>query len=276
MLLTLIATVHRYHSQLPGRRVELFAQICEVFLGRRQQAKGLELDLTPAQKVRVLRVLAHEMMCRQVREIGAAEAADVIAPTLKLVTPNSEPVAFLRMVEDSSALLVQKESEVYGFAHLTFQEYLASFHIKEEKLVDELVGHVDQTWWHETTRLYSAQADASLIVEKCLDQIRPSIETLVLAGDCENEALELRADLRERLQRITEDAVEDPDPQRRHLAAEYILHRRLRDMMRVNDDLYIDRSPITHAEYQLFIEEMRAQGEHRQPDDWDVYQFALG
>ena len=69
LLLTLIATVHRYRSQLPGRRVELYAEICDVFLGKRQQAKDLELDLTPAQKVRVLRVLAYEMMCREVREI---------------------------------------------------------------------------------------------------------------------------------------------------------------------------------------------------------------
>jgi hypothetical protein len=59
---------HRYRSQLPGRRVELFAEICDVFLGRRQQAKGLELDLTPAQKVRALRVLAFDMMCREVRD----------------------------------------------------------------------------------------------------------------------------------------------------------------------------------------------------------------
>jgi predicted NACHT family NTPase len=156
LLLTLIATVHRYRSQLPGRRVELFAEICDVFLGKRQQAKGLELDLTPAQKVRVLRVLAYEMMCREVREIAAPAAADLIAPVLKLVAPNTEASAFLRMIEDSSALLIQKESGVYGFAHLTFQEYLTSFHIKEEKLVVQLVGNVDRTWWHETARLYAA------------------------------------------------------------------------------------------------------------------------
>jgi predicted NACHT family NTPase len=30
------------------------------------------------------------------------------------------------MIEDSSGLLVQKESGIYGFIHLTFQEYMAS------------------------------------------------------------------------------------------------------------------------------------------------------
>ena len=139
LLLTLIATVHRYRSELPGRRIELFAQICEVFLGKRQLARGLQLDMTPAQKIRVLRMLAYEMMCREVREIGGSEAAGVIAETLKLVAPAAEPLKFLQGVEDSSALLVQKEGGVYGFAHLTFQEYLASLHITEEKIVGKLV-----------------------------------------------------------------------------------------------------------------------------------------
>ena len=58
LLLTMIATVHRYRSSLPGRRVELYAEICEVSLGKRQQSKGIQLDLTPAQKQRVLEPLA--------------------------------------------------------------------------------------------------------------------------------------------------------------------------------------------------------------------------
>ena len=276
LLLTLIATVHRYKSQLPGRRVELFAEICDVFLGKRQQAKGLELDLTPAQKVRVLRVLAYQMMCLKVREIIIAEASELIAPVLKLVMPNGEPSAFLRMIEDSSALLVQKESGILGFAHLTFQEYLASVHVKEEKLVTQLVQNVDQTWWHETTRLYAAQADASAIVEKCLSQKRPTLEAMLLATDCEKEALELRADLRDRLRKITEEAIEDLDPERRRRAAEYLLERRLRDMVRLSDERYIDRSPVSHAEYQLFIDDMRAKGRYRQPDHWNKYEFPVG
>ena len=43
LLLTMIATVHRYRSSLPGRRVELYAEICEVSLGKRQQSRGIRL-----------------------------------------------------------------------------------------------------------------------------------------------------------------------------------------------------------------------------------------
>jgi energy-coupling factor transporter ATP-binding protein EcfA2 len=276
LLLTLIATVHRYRSQLPGRRVELFAEICDVFLGKRQQAKGLELDLTPAQKVRVLRVLAYEMMRREVREIKSDEAAKIIAETLKLVIPGCPPAVFLASIEDSSALVVQKESGMYGFAHLTFQEYLASFHVREEKLVEDLCDQVDRTWWHETARLYAAQADASPIVERCLAQERPSTEALLLAADCEREALQLRGDLRERLIRVTEGAVEDPSPVLRRQAAEYLLERRLREMDRISDDRFIDRSPVTNAEYQLFVDEFLVNRRYRFPDHWKDQRYAPG
>jgi len=276
LLLTLIATVHRYRSELPGRRVELFGEICDVFLGKRQQARGLELDLTPAQKVRILRALAYEMMCRQVREIAEVDASETVEQILKLVSPMSEPQNFLRMVEDSSGLLVQKESGIYGFAHLIFQEYLAALHIKEEKLVTELADRVGLTWWHETARLYSALADATPLVEKCLAPERPTVTALILASECEAEALELRGDLHEKLRLLTECAAEDPNLELRKVVAEYMLARRNRYMLRINDDKYIDTSPITHAEYQLFIDEERLHGEVRKPDHWEGVQFQPG
>ncbi|MGD9100726.1 MAG: transcriptional regulator, partial [Anaerolineae bacterium] len=89
LLLTMISTVHRYRSALPGRRVELYAEICEVFLGKRQEARGLTLDLTPAQKQRVLQPLAYHVMCEQKREIPQEEALIVIAEALELVSPES-------------------------------------------------------------------------------------------------------------------------------------------------------------------------------------------
>src|SRR5271166_2429604 len=105
---------------------------------------------------------------------------------------------------------------------------------------------------------------------------RPTVEALLLATDCEEEALELRVDLREKIRRITEGAVEDPEPDRRQRAAEHRLARRFRNMIRVTDDRYVDASPVTHCEYQLFINRMLAQGRHRQPDHWETYQFPPG
>ena len=46
----MIATVHRYRASLPGKRVALYAEICEVFLGKRQEARGIAQELSAAQK----------------------------------------------------------------------------------------------------------------------------------------------------------------------------------------------------------------------------------
>jgi predicted NACHT family NTPase len=210
LMLTMIATVHRYRGSLPRRRVELYAEMCEVSLGNRDKAQGLEVSFTSAQKIRILRVLAYEMMRQQVREISEVEAARVILGVLKRVAPTAQPRTFLLMVEAFSGILVERESGMYSFLHLTFQEYLASLHVKEETLVQELAARVTESWWYDTIRLYAAQADASPIVEACLfwGNLSDQLEPLILAIDCEREALELRTDLRQEIRARTAAVVE--------------------------------------------------------------------
>ncbi|MBZ0282737.1 MAG: NACHT domain-containing protein [Anaerolineae bacterium] len=276
LLLTMIANVHRYRSSLPGRRVELYAEICEVFLGKRQQARGMEIDLTPAQKQRVLQPLAYAMMRQEMREIALVDALSCIEEPLKAVSPQSNGVEFLKMIEDSSGLLLERENGVYSFAHLTFQEFLAAVHVQEGQLENELIGQINNSWWHETLRLYSARADASAIIEACLAAEPPSITVLTLAVECRDEAREIDPTLREALENRVEKGLEDPDPDRRRLAAEVRLTRRLRSLSRLDDDTYADNDLITHAEYQLFIDEKLAERKYHQPDHWMEYQFPAG
>ncbi|MCK4452113.1 MAG: SUMF1/EgtB/PvdO family nonheme iron enzyme, partial [Anaerolineae bacterium] len=276
LLLTMIANVHRYRSSLPGRRVELYAEICEVFLGKRQAAKGLEADLTPAQKRRVLQPLAYEMMCRREREIGLVEAVDAISVALARVSPESSGKAFLGMIENTSGVLLERESGVYGFAHQTFQEYLAAVHVQEARLEGTLVERVEDSWWHEAVRLYCAQADATPIIRACLTGERPSVPALVLAIECLEEAREVQPDVRVRLEAVLKEDVEDADAERRRIVAEALLRLGLRRMVRVSEDKYIGPKPITHAEYQLFLDEQRARGKYYQPDHWLAYRFAEG
>ena len=156
LLLTMIATVHRYRSSLPGKRVALYAEICEVFLGKRQEARGITQELTAAQKQQVLQPLAYALMQQGVREITREAAAQIIAPQLALVSTQMQPNIFLQTVENTSGMLLERNPGIYGFAHLTFQEYLAAVHVKEEGDEQVLVAHVGDSWWHETIRLYCA------------------------------------------------------------------------------------------------------------------------
>lgn len=276
LLLTMIATIHRYRSRLPGRRVELYAEICEVFLGKRRQSFDLDLEIAPMQKQRVLQPLAYQMMKNQQREIESVEALQWIEKPLSFISVHMPGTDFLKMIEESSGLLLERESGIYSFAHQTFQEYLAAVYIQEQRLIAELIAQAENSWWHETILLYAARSDASPIVEKCIENDSPSINALVLTIGCLNEASEIQPMLRARAEKLLLEEVEDDDPQRQRIVAEALVTQRLRRMVRLNDYRYIDTALVTHAEYQLFLDEQRQQGRYYQPDHWSGMHFSPG
>ena len=178
-------------------------------------------------------------------------------------------------VVNSSGLLVEREAGLFGFAHLTFQEYLAAMHVQDQRLENELIKRVEDTWWHETIRLYAAQVDATNIVRACLNKRTPSIQALTLAMECLEEAREVHADLRNIFDRLAQ-SVDHQNPEVRRISAEVKLALRVRRMMRVDEDRYIDHSYISHAEYQLFLDESRRYNQYFQPDHWEGYTFFSG
>jgi energy-coupling factor transporter ATP-binding protein EcfA2 len=226
LLLTMIATVHRYRSTLPGRRVELYAEICEVFLGKRQQARGLQLDLTPAQKISVLSELACYMMFKQTREIDHKEALNIISKPLASVSPQITAAQFLEGVENTSGLLVELESGRYSFSHLTFQEYLAAIYIIASRFEEKLIQQVNNPWWRETILLYCAQTDASKIITACLNS--SNVTALSLAIECMDEARVVKPEIRSHYMTLMEKGLEDPNPERRKLIAAALLKHRTR------------------------------------------------
>lgn len=266
LLLTMIATVHRFRSSLPGRRVELYSEMCDVFLGNRQRAKGVpSLDLMPGQKRRVLEPLAYEMMCRKSREIGLDDLLALIKDTLAAVSKTITPNEFLSDIQDLSGVLVERENSVYSFAHLTFQEYLAAAHIRAHRLEQEILEHIHESWWHEVLRLYSAQGDASPIILACLQDEQPSIEALTLATQCMEEAFEINPELRDRLDRVLATAA---GGDARRLLAQQRLKIRLRKLYQNEERCLSDDSLVTCAEYQLFLDDFASSGSDLTPEHW--------
>ena len=275
LLLTMIATVHRFRGSLPGSRVELYADICAVFFGRRRQARGLDFDLRPDQKQSVFEPLAHHMMCHHIRDIPAAEAAEVVRAPLASVRPATPSFEFLRAIEASSGLFVERENGIWGFAHLTVQEYLAAVHVRTQDLACQLTGRVHQTWWHETIRLYVAQSDATSVIEACLAHDPPVVESLVLAIQCLEEAKKVDPAMRHEFQSMLARFVESEKAEERLPIAEALLHLRLARMVALDENRFIS-GYITNAEYQLFLDDLKARGEYRQPDHWAGYRFPPG
>ncbi|MDG4583344.1 MAG: NACHT domain-containing protein [Candidatus Competibacter sp.] len=226
LLLTMIAMVHRYRGQLPGRRIELYAEICDVLLGHWRKAKGIQDNLTAAQKRVALQPLAAAMMKRRLRQIGATEAMAVMAEPLQSVNVKGEDAAtFLPDVQASSGLLQESELGEWRFAHLSFQEYLAAAHFSEHGEELNFAEWVDDSWWHETLRLYAAQSNATALVRACL--AKDTVPALSLAADCLDEARQIDIDVRQTLEQKLIVDLESDDPERRKLAAEVKLHRRL-------------------------------------------------
>lgn len=276
LLLTMIGTVHRYSGQLPGNRMALYAEICEVFLGKRQQARGQVIELTPAQMQLVLEPLAYSLMLKGKRDVTVAEAQDAIEEPLERVKRGMLPETFLQLVENTSGLLLEQKSGVYSFAHLTFQEYLTAAHIREKQLGHDLIAHVEESWWQETIRLYCAMADATPIIAACIRTDPPSVPALALALDYVEEARDVQLGVKTRLEDILSHSVEDADPERRCVVAEALLARRQRQMVTVREGTHRDTSLVTCAEYQLFLNEQRKQGKWYQPDHWNDFSFPAG
>lgn len=208
LLLTMIATVHRRGSALPGKRVELYKEVCQVLLERRQRAKQIDDPLTATQKQSVLQILALGLMRDKTREFELSEGVSFIRGKLaKVANRKARAEEFLKQVKDVCGLLVEKELGVYEFAHKSFQEYLAAVQVKESHQEQLLIKNISNSWWFETIRLYAAQSDATNLIRAALE--KDTVDTLALAYDCLEEGFSVDAEVREQLEARLEEDLED-------------------------------------------------------------------
>ncbi len=189
LLLTMIATVHRRRASLPVNRVELYREICQVLLEKRQRAKGIPDVLTADHKQSILQPLALDLTQRHTLKFTLAEVRPLLQAKLATL-PGLDwtPEQFLKQLREVDALIAKEQEDVFEFAHRSFQEYLTATEIKEtnqEPLLIEALNDAESLeWWADTIRLYAAQTDTSNLINAVLEQPAPSLDTLLLAIDC--------------------------------------------------------------------------------------------
>ena len=259
LLLTMMATAHRYRGALPDGRADLYGEICHVLLSRRGQAKDLpELVPWPAKQA-ILATLAYQMMRDHVSHLPTDSVLEVLEPQLERFPSSVTGEAFL---DDTSrnGLLIEAPSGGYSFAHLTFQEYLAARHVSvSRELVKSLTDNVSDPWWHEAILLYAATADASPIVRACLDS--GTIPALTLAFDCGEASTEIDRDLRQRLELEHRRAFEPGcSPEHRRLIAGVVASRLTRQTLTTASGTRICARPVPADLYWLFLADTQAPG----------------
>jgi energy-coupling factor transporter ATP-binding protein EcfA2 len=260
LLLTMVCMVHRYRGALPGSRSQLYEEICKVLLERWRQAKGIAEDLTGEQKLAVLRTLAEEFMRREAREMLEEDILPVIAAPLASIGYRDEGGVtagqrFLRFIQVSSGLLLEKEKGRWSFAHKTFQEYLTAEHwLRTPNLVPDWAAKVPSDWWRETLLLFAACTDASGLVEAALAEDSPA--SWELAYQCLNEAQSLRPEVRGRAESTLRQALHSDDLAVFTPAATAFHDLRQREVRPISEKVEQRATLVTQAEYQLFLNQL--------------------
>jgi HEAT repeat protein len=161
---------HQRGAGLPHRRVELYEECCELLLGYWDEVRGGEAakelaaygGLTRCEKRSLLEPLALSLHERGESglETDQHDLEGEIARQFRDLLGDSEPQSrvraelFLRVITERAGLLVERESGVYAFAHLTFQEYLAARAIADrEDYIAYTLKHLHDPWWREVILL---------------------------------------------------------------------------------------------------------------------------
>jgi predicted NACHT family NTPase len=227
LLLTMIVSVHANRGILQNRRVELYKEVFEVLLNKRQYSKNITDNFSIDQKLQILRPIALWLMLHNQKRFTAVEVEPIIKDSLNRISNN--PISsdeFLIYLAETSGLISPKEEEGrYEFTHLTFQEYLASCEIVNKQriniLLRSIVDPAQLSWWSETICFSASQMDASEIVRTALSS--PSIDTIQLAFECINDCLEIDPSIRIEFQDLLESFRKSSDQAMRLIASSLIL-----------------------------------------------------
>jgi len=170
LLLNMMARFHRdrNQAQLPQRKVELYQDICELQLGRRPKGKGISLLLdSTGQRQTILQRLALEMMMfaeahdtedENFKQITKVELLERLQGFLRQIDVEVEPKEFLYQMVTVSELMVERDRQIYQFAHLSFQEFLAAMELRRlgkrgEKIVSD---YLTINTWKDVILFYAS------------------------------------------------------------------------------------------------------------------------
>jgi Predicted NTPase (NACHT family) len=247
LLLTVIAIVHWNRKRLPEQRVDLYDECVDVLLGQRKEAEHIQsrrkADAFDEQAERQqeeerpwLRKRFAEIALRILEGEASREEASK-SDVIKLLAPRFldrgartqeeaeiRAERFLEKQELRSGLLVSRRAHSYRFVHLTFQEYLAAWHLSNQEF-DQVTSLIEprlrQQKWFEPLQLlggeWAKQSDEKLdrylqwLLERQGESIIERAPVVALCANIVKDTsgvAELTPETRKRFQSAVEDTLD--------------------------------------------------------------------
>ncbi|WP_392534557.1 tetratricopeptide repeat protein [Nostoc sp. C117] len=193
LLLTILALIHRNGERLPNRRVKLYELAVQTLTEDWQLGKKLpdapKVLLKQNEVVAFLAPLAYWM--HEEKPSGLLSEAEVEQQLgaklaeLNATNPESDSVRqavqeFLRKVRETTGLFVERAPGIYGFMHLTFEEYFAALYIADNEPSDILKiirEHLHEPRWNEPILLaLGSYSNSSKLVNRLVEQLFSNLE----------------------------------------------------------------------------------------------------
>jgi tetratricopeptide (TPR) repeat protein/energy-coupling factor transporter ATP-binding protein EcfA2 len=165
LLLTILALIHRNGERLPNRRVKLYELAVQTLTEDWQLGKKLpdasKVMLKESEVVQLLAPLAYWMHEEKpsglVTQAEVEEKLAIYLAQINDAEPESDSIRqavaeFLRKVRETTGLFVERMPGVYGFMHLTFEEYFAARYIADNdqsEILRLIQEHLHEPRWNE-------------------------------------------------------------------------------------------------------------------------------
>lgn len=303
LLLTILALIHYQGTKLPDRRVKLYELCVQALsetwnLARSLTGRPIDLNLAGRQLdedyvVNHLGPIA--LWLHETKPGGELERREIEEQLVSLLQTRdglqkspAQKIAhdFLDLIGEYSGLLQERGLGLYGFMHLTFEEYLSARTIIdiEEEPVGFITKRIDNPTWWEVIRLAvgaSGRRMANLFTKSLLSaKVKERGRNIVLAGECLLDVGKAGIDGKlwqetiDALKRLTEDEkssirvridagdvlgeLGDPrlgdDVMQKIPAGEFMMGDKKPFRKVFIDTFYIDKYPVTNGQFEHFVE----------------------
>ena len=159
LLVTILAIVHRNRGQLPQQRAALYQLAMEILIEDWRKtglsAEELAYVLAPLAAHIHQNIPSGLINENDLRELVTCELAALRKADPENITFHRTVNEFLRAVREDVGLLAARGESLYGFLHLTFQEYLAALALirSKKRAAGAIVDRLNDPRWREPVLL---------------------------------------------------------------------------------------------------------------------------